>query len=184
MKRLLVVLFVTLIPLLSIAQWKVGLEAGTSFNYLSSSEVHVSDYARIGLKAGAIVSYSTKYRLYLESGLNFSSHKGAILSNFKNQYKTLRSVDSKLHYIQLPLFAGYEIRISDQWSIIPKVGIWVAVGVGGHSMVTGTEPEGTSYQVRVLPFERDSYTLSGEKYDIGRIFSSGLGYKFRSRYSL
>lgn len=178
MKRLLVVFFVTLIPLLSIAQWKVGLEAGAGFNYLSSDDAQVSDYAKIGVKVSAIVSHTTKYRLYLESGLGFASNKGAILSGFKNQYKTLQSVDSKLHYLQLPVSVGYKIQITNNWSIIPKVGMWVAVGVGGHSIVTGTESGGTSYQVRVLPFESDSYTLSGKNYDIGGFSRQDWGTSF------
>lgn len=167
MKRLIILLFVAFLPLLSIAQWKVGLEAGAGFNYLSSDNAVVSGHAKIGVKVGVIASYTTKYRLYIESGLSYAANKGATLSGFKNQYKTLESVESKLQFLQLPVNVGYKIHITDKWTIIPKVGMWVAVGVGGHSIVTGTESGGTSYQVRVLPFGRDSYTLSGEKFEVG-----------------
>lgn len=167
MKRFLFLLLVAFAPQLLLAQWNVGVEVGAGFNYLSADHAEVSDQAKIGVKAGAIVSYTTRYGLYVESGLSYSNQRGSTLTDFDNQYKTLESVNSKLQYLQLPVTLGYKIRVSKKWAIIPKVGMWAAVGVGGHSLVTGIETSGTRYQVGVLPFETDHYTLSGQDYRIG-----------------
>lgn len=167
MKRFILLIIIALAPIFSQAQWNVGVEAGAGFSNLSGSRAESNANSRAGLKIGVIGSYTARYGLYVESGLSYANRKGGILSHFDNQYKTLESVDSKLQYLQLPVNLGYKIRLSKKWAIIPKAGMWVAVGVGGHSIVTGTETSGTRYQVRVLPFNADRYTLSGVNYNIG-----------------
>ena len=65
---------------------------------------------------------------------------------------------AEMNYLQIPLMAGYKFDLGKYFSIKPEVGGYFAVGLSGHSFVTGLDSFNQPYEARVNTFSHsDSY---------------------------
>lgn len=152
-----------MVPVCATAQkWNVGIEAGYLRNTLASKECEAS--ARNGFKFGANVAHSLKNAITLESGLSYQ-RKGASISGENLSNRKIISIKfAEMNYLQIPLMIGYKVNLAGGLSIRPEVGAYYAVGIGGHSFVSGWDAFNQPYEVRVgtfggedTPAHRSSY---------------------------
>ena len=172
MKKLLFLL--ALIPCMAHAQWQFGIEAGATFNYLQSN-FETSNSAQVGAKASALVSYTTEYYLYFESGLSYVGNKGGKVYEFDIQHQALNSIETKIQDLRIPISIGYVVYITDEWAFVPKFGGWFGLGVAGRTHIDATDEKGNHFKESISAFDSYNYTydkvnysLNGfEKFDVG-----------------
>ena len=183
MKKLLLIL--ALLPFMAQAQeWNYGIEAGVGFNYLASN-LETDNSAQIGVKAGASVSYTTDFNLFIESGLSYLNNKGGKIYIYDLQHKALNSIDVKMQDMRLPVNFGYVVQITDEWSFVPKIGAWFAWGVGGRAHIKATDEKGNDYKVSYSAYDSFAYTFDKELYEIGAFkrFDVGVSVGIDFRYT-
>lgn len=130
--------------------WNFGAEAGYVSNTLAVSEYESS--ARSGFRVGADAVLTLPGRVVFESGLAYV-RKGATTCG-KNMFgSAVSSVKfAEMSYLQIPLMAGYRVSLGRGISLRPMAGGYFAVGMGGHSFVTGTDAFGQPFAARVSTF--------------------------------
>lgn len=130
--------------------WNFGAEAGYVSNTLAVSEYESS--ARSGFRVGADAVLTLPGRVVFESGLAYV-RKGATTCG-KNMFgSAVSSVKfAEMSYLQIPLMAGYRVSLGRGISLRPMAGGYFAVGMGGHSFVTGTDAFGQPFTARVSTF--------------------------------
>ena len=171
------------LPLLAQAQWRFGVEAGATFNYLQSN-FETSNSAQVGAKVSALASYTTDYYLYFETGLSYLGNKGGKVYEFDIRHQALNSVSAKIQDLRLPISIGYVVNITDDWVFVPKVGAWFALGVGGRTHINATDESGNKYRESISAFDSYEYTfdkttyyLNGfERFDVG--VSIGIDFRY------
>ena len=159
MRKLLLIMGL-LLPLSLYAQkWNYGVDAGASFNNLVILGGN-ADYVKksqAGFKGGAFASYTSKIGLQYDTGLYYFGNRGGSLSDFANgQYDYMNKISVDYDFIQLPVNIGYKFQITDKFAIIPKVGMWAAVGVSGDTWIL--QKDGSSANVFIDPFKDNQYT--------------------------
>ena len=182
MKKLLL-LFVFL-PIVAHAQWNHGLEAGVTFNYLQSN-FDTRNSAQIGPKASALVSYTTDYNLYFETGLSFVGNKGGKVYEFDISHGAMNDYSVSIQDLRLPISIGYAVNITDEWIFIPKFGGWVALGVKGRSHIDATDSKGQSYRESISAFSDYTYLFDKEEYFLNgfKRFDAGVSLGIDFRYT-
>ena len=181
--RKLLLIFALLPLLLNAQQWNYGIEAGVGFNYFASN-LETSNSPQVGVKAGASVSYTIDFNLFIESGLSYLNNKGGKIYIYDLQHSALNSINAKMQDLRLPLNFGYVVQISDEWSFVPKVGAWVAYGVGGRAHIRATDQKGNNYKVSypaydlfTYIFDKVPYAIDGfERFDVG--VSVGIDFRY------
>ena len=134
--------------------WNFGVDAGYLYNILSTKEYKAS--GKNGFQVGALVDYSFSNNLILESGLYFQ-RKGGEISGDRILGLNVSRIDfPEMDYLRVPIMVGYRIRICSDFSVAAQAGAYWAVGVGGHSFVTGINSFGQPYHARVSTFSEDS----------------------------
>lgn len=130
--------------------WNVGVEAGYVDNTLAVKEYKST--GRNGFKLGGEVEYTLGNRISFESGLAYIRKGGG--TSGKNMWGSeITSVKfEEMNYLQIPLMVGYKFGLGSKFSIKPEVGAYYAVGVGGHTFVSGTDAFGQVYEKRVSTF--------------------------------
>lgn len=172
------------IPIVAQAQWQVGVEAGVTFNYLQSN-FETSNSAQVGPKASILASYTTDYNLYLESGLSYLGNKGGKVYEFDIRHQALNSIDTKIQDLRIPINIGYAVNITDEWTFIPKIGAWFALGVGGRTHIDATDEKGNTYRKSLSAFDAYEYTYDKEQYYINAFerFDIGMSIGIDFRYT-
>jgi hypothetical protein len=167
-KCLLVIIWALIIPFAANAQWNFGVEAGAGFNRLRAPHITSSDGVRAGLMVGAVATYTAKFNLYAEAGLAYVTQKGGTASNFPDyHYDNITFCRNKFDYMQALLNIGYKIKLSDSWSLIPKVGGYIAMGLNGSAVFGGIDQNGNAFGVGDhAPFKDMEYTIFGEDHAI------------------
>lgn len=160
------------------AQWNYSIELGASFNNFVCSDAALSatgSEVQVGFKIAALASYTTRFGLVAETGLGFNSNMGgAIYSISPTEFKHIDNIRTTMQYLQLPINIGYKIKLADKLSLTPKVGLWGAVGVGGHSMVSGVDYNGNAYVNRIDSFTDDTFKV-GNGNDLSTVNMPGNG---------
>ncbi len=182
MKKLLF-LFIFL-PIYAHAQWNVGVEAGATFNYLQSN-FDTSNSAQVGAKAGAWVSYTTDYYLYLETGLSYLGNVGGKVYEFDIRHVALNTIKTKMQQLRLPISMGYVINITDNWAFVPRIGGWMGVGVGGRSHIEAKDERGNTIVKSISAFDSYEYTFDKRDYQLNgfRRFDAGVSIGIDFRYT-
>ena len=130
--------------------WNVGVEAGYVDNTLAVKEYKSTGHN--GFKLGAEVDYTLGNRISFESGVAYVRKGGG--KSGKNMWGSeITSVKFEaMNYLQIPLMVGYKFGLGSKFSVKPEVGAYYAVGVGGHTFVSGTDSFGQPYEKRVSTF--------------------------------
>lgn len=130
--------------------WNFGIEAGYVNNDLSVSEN--SSNSRNGFKLGANAEYMLRNSISFESGLSYI-RKGATVTGHNMMNTAISSIRfAEMDYLQIPVMAGYRFTFSNDFSLKPELGVYLAVGVNGDSFVTGVDPFNKPYEKRVRTF--------------------------------
>lgn len=182
MKKILFLFLFT--PLMANAQWKVGVEAGVTFNYLQSN-FDTRNSPQVGPKASALVSYTADNNLYFESGLSYLGNKGGKVYEFDIIHRALNTVETKIQDLRLPLSIGYVVNITDEWAFVPKFGGWIALGVKGRTHIEATDEKGNTYKEEISAFSKYSYTYDKVDYSLNAFerFDAGVSIGIDFRYT-
>lgn len=125
-KYSLLYVFILLTTLPTIAQIKVGIEAGMNLSHFKHGS---GDYAqkeggmKPGFQVGATIDYEFKKNWTLMSGLSFMQTK----SNMELAQSSVfffPKAEVKLNHLMIPLKIGYNIRLSDNLSLTPSIGVY------------------------------------------------------------
>lgn len=125
-KSLLFYVFILLTTLPTVAQIKVGIEAGMNlshFKYSSEYYAQKKGGMKPGFQIGGTIDYEFKSHWTLTSGLSFMQTK----SNMELAEASLflfPNTEIKLNHLMVPLKIGYNIRLSDNLSLAPSIGVY------------------------------------------------------------
>jgi hypothetical protein len=115
------------------AQVKIGVKGGlngstiSGFDALTNLEETISGYevsSRAGFHAGIMANFSLPSNFFLQPELLFS------LQGDKESFMNETGYNV-LNYIQLPVYAGYKIKISNGLDVIVGIGPYFAYGLSG-----------------------------------------------------
>ena len=118
------------------AQLKLGVEAGVNMShYLCKNGIYAPDQVG-GMKAGFQMGVTADYLLddhwMLMSGLQFLQNRSAMkLADHSVFY--FPNTEIKMNNLVLPLKVGYDIRLSDNFRLIPSIGAYVSYGFSAGS---------------------------------------------------
>lgn len=174
------ILQITMLALPAVAHaqsWNFGVEAGYVHNDLAVEQYKAK--GRNGFKVGADAELTLPNRITFESGLAFIRKGGETSGKDMFGSEVTAVKFAEMNYLQIPLMAGYKVVIGPGLRIKPQVGCYYAVGVGGHSFVSGSDPFGQPYETRVSTFagaDRVSYRPCNRN-DFGLSF--GLNFSYR-----
>lgn len=152
-----------------------GVTAGAGFSNMRL-EKSIDDKDPIAnIQAGLVVDYAIIDNLFLESGITFQ-RKGYQKESESDYNSVLGSVSTSidktvnLFYLQLPVLFNYRFNIGQTVGLIPQVGPYFAVGVGGKTKIeteVENEPvngyETVTYDVK----KEDSFTDQTSRFDLG-----------------
>lgn len=130
MKKLIVLLSAVILSttMLSAQLVNFRIEAGPSFNFgkVKSGDEAFSNKNKTGYHVGAYVDVPVVSGFYLGSGLTFTM-KGAKYEDNN------ASSDITLHYLQIPINAGYKFEVSRTIGVALQTGPYFSVALGGTS---------------------------------------------------
>lgn len=131
----LILLMLLILPLS--AQVKIGVEAGMNLsNYLSSASSKYGPEQIGGMKAGfqfgATVDYELGKHWMLLSGLSWMQYRSTMKMT-DHMVSYFPKTEIKMNSLVLPLKVGYNIRLSDNFSLIPSVGLYASYGFSAGS---------------------------------------------------
>lgn len=126
----------------SAQHWNFGIEAG----YLNSRMAveKLSAEPNHGFMAGVTAGYTFPQNWVLESGLNYQRKGGTLSGDMALNGLRLLDID-KMDYLHLPVTAGYRIRLADDWTLTPKVGGYLAVGLQAKGKVAASDQFGQPF---------------------------------------
>ncbi len=194
-------LFVTTLS----AQVRVGVDAGANaskFVGKGSSPAVKGDW-KLGYQIGVNASYEFQNHWMLLSGLSFIQRSGdlqlGVYDATGNVGMIHPKVATKINYLQVPLKVGYNIHISNRFSLIPNAGLYAAYGwgAGACDLKTGSGSVSTTWkplqgkpEYGLEPFRRwDWGGTAGVKAVVNQHYTIDLNYslgilKAQTDYSL
>ncbi len=158
MKRFIFSMMVLLLALTSHAQYSsesvsfsesslyYGIRLGIDFADFSGSGSNVYS-PRTGMTLGGIVGmrFSEETPICIESGLYYTQ-RGGIRNVGTNKSKTTER--TSLSYLEIPVLIKYGFMINDELAILPLVGPYFSLGVGGKIMNRDENMSESSYSDR------------------------------------
>lgn len=163
MKKVYLVFLLSVIYLNLSAQFKLGMEAG-----LNIADLKAADYSRNGAVVGITGEYAFQGKWLLQSGFLFSMKGANAVKNYSNLQKDSEKLDIALYYLELPIMVGYHIPLANEISLVPKVGGYLAVGVGGQ--VSQTTDVGPGFLINEWNPFKDSTNGAFDRKDAGLRF--------------
>lgn len=127
-KHFVLLLLICMISVSAKAQLQLGAEVGTN---LSSVGV-ANDHLRSGLSGGIIAEYTFPKQVVLQTGLYYVTKGVNNLSNTLNSAPSMRRLDVRLGYLELPVMVGYRIPLASHISLVPLAGLYFGYGVNGN----------------------------------------------------
>ncbi|MDR3128919.1 MAG: PorT family protein, partial [Tannerellaceae bacterium] len=122
------------------AQFRIGAEAG----YLNSNYyiIGFNRQPQQGFLLGAIASYTIRDIAWLESGITlqqkgfrFDPPQDDIIPN------SINDVRMKAYYLNIPLLMGLKLNVTNELSILPKVGAFFSYGLHAKAAFAGLTHE-------------------------------------------
>jgi hypothetical protein len=104
-----------------------GLRLGAAFSTVSSDDKYLDGGSlKTGLNIGAVVGFQLGYQmpLFFETGLSYIEKGG------EGRYEGAKFTYG-LDYLELPLVIKYAIDVAPDCNILPFVGGYMALGIGG-----------------------------------------------------
>lgn len=131
-----------LLTLPALAQLKVGVEAGMNlshFKYSSENYAQRVGGMKAGFQVGATADYEFKKHWMLMSGIAFSQTQSSMKLAYSMSFY-FPDTDIKINHLTVPLKVGYNLRINENFSLIPSVGIY-----GSYDFSAGKSSLDTQY---------------------------------------
>lgn len=159
-----------------------GVKAGLNLSNASIENSEADPKVKAGYQVGVFVDYYFTNAILLQSGLTFTT-KG---SDIKNLYAghvvggTGKDGDKFTYnqlYMQLPLYGGYRIGLSDDIGLLFKAGPYFAYGVGGKTkwkLAKSVFGDGTT--------SRKWDTFGDDEYDGLKKFDIGIGFGVNAEF--
>ncbi len=114
--------------------WKYGIEVGYTSNKFRTDLL--DQRARNGFKIGGIVNYTFKNDVVVEAGIAFDSRNGTLDKKSRDGITILEWMSevevTETSYLNIPLSAGYKMKIGEKLTVTPQVGWFVNIGVDAH----------------------------------------------------
>lgn len=147
-----------------------GIRLGVDFANISGDDTDDLS-SRTGINLGGVVGLriSDRTPLYLESGLYYTE-RGAKYD------KGGTTAKSALAYLEIPVLIKYGIQATEEISILPYVGPYFSMGIGGKTKVTSP---GSSYSKG--SFSSDAWGGGFSRPDMG--FKIGCGAEYNMVYA-
>jgi hypothetical protein len=158
------------------AQVKVGVKAG--MNVASMGDVPLRETScgldnQTGFHAGVMLEWLSKSRWGIETGLYYSMKGGGEKELDRNeQYE----VKATAHYLQMPVQALYQFNLSEDWSLYPAAGLYVAYGLSGKLEGSGKDVEEHGQEFD-LTYSGDFFGENMKRLDVGLLLGARLQYK-------
>lgn len=118
------------------AQVKVGVEGGMNLShYLSGSSKYGAEQIggmKAGFQLGATVDYEIGKNWMLMSGLSWMQTRSTMKMT-DHMVSYFPKTEIKMNNILLPLKMGYNVRLSDKFSLIPSIGVYASYGFSAGS---------------------------------------------------
>ena len=82
-----------------------------------------------------------------------------------------------MNYLTVPLVAGYNVQLG-KFSILPQIGVYAGIGVGGKGHVEGNDGWGKHYRERMNLFNAPQVTpyCHFNRYDYGATVAVNIDY--------
>lgn len=139
-----------------------GVKAGVNLaNFSGDVE---NNKAKIGYNVGVTVDYAITPEFYLLSGLEFTT-KGVKWKAGDDEQK------ANPMYLQVPVHAGYKIKITEGTRLMLHAGPYVAYGIGGKNSIKENGKEIAKYN-----FFGDKESGRAKRFDFG--LGLGVGVEF------
>lgn len=177
---LLATLLLMLMPLnMKAQQLKLGVHAGVNTSGFCGGDAYkVYDRSnKIGFEVGGDVDYTLRNGLLFHSGLSLLQTGGSfsVMSSYVGTNGQLQTefpeVNAKLISFEIPLQIGYEISLSDGFSITPKAGVYGRFAIASPKGDVRAASEKTSTKWDCLEdYNNGSYHLDAlNRWDAGVI---------------
>lgn len=168
--------------------WALQVKAGSSLSSVYvGSDINTSSDMKWGYQFGIYADYVLPSNLYFQTGLIFES-KGAkydydLSDNGLIEYHMYEVSDTRVVstqnvsintiYFQIPVYAGYKVDLTDNFSIGIAAGPYMAYGVGGKSTLKEKDTSGEITEIKTDVFGKDKW----KRFDAG--FSALLGAQYK-----
>lgn len=152
---------------------KFGIRAGLNIANITekaNNGVSIDSKSKAGLHAGVAVEHGLGYDWFVESGLYYSG-KGATFEMSKLSQGEVPDFKFNLHYLQLPLMAGYRFEASPRWAATFAAGGYAAYGFSGNMKAMGMKFDLFD---KGIPMEYDDgYSMISKlkRFDVGLRFA-------------
>lgn len=136
MSKIISVVFLCLLSFNIQAQLNWGVQVGTTISDLT---VGRGTDIRSGALVGMTGSYCFKNKLVLQSAVQFIT-KGVNGVEYIDQSRKMQTglyMNFNLFYLELPVMVGYKMPLMEHINLVPAVGVFAALGVGGTGSVRG-----------------------------------------------
>ena len=181
--KLLLIALIAMIVSAAQAQVKFGIEAGINASKFVGDNDNWSKPSekgdmKIGFQIGATADYEFKNRMMIMSGLYFTRKVGDLKlgDNYYNStdkpstYMKYPKVETKINYLQIPIKIGYNFNISENFSLIPSIGVYAAYGFSAGKCdldIKGEDSKITSTQWKPLDGYNNNEIQAFRKFDWG-----------------
>ena len=177
MKKLFLSSLCFMVSLTTVAQtWNFGFGGGYLHNHFSMK--HYKSTGNSGFKVEAVADYKLSSGFVFSSGLGFSQ-KGGTIEGYKiGGANDVRKVEAfPMNYLTVPLVAGYNVQLG-KFSILPQIGVYAGIGVGGKGHVEGNDGWGKHYRERMNLFNAPQVTpyCQFNRYDYGATVAVNIDY--------
>lgn len=119
------------------AQFKFGGELGYVNSHYIVKDIKANSLN--GYKIGVIASHIFSNNICLESGISFQ-YKGVSFNpgnqtSFTPIYRDVFNMQYKEYSLEIPLQIGYRIQLSEHFSLLPKIGVFISYNIGGKGLL-------------------------------------------------
>lgn len=177
MKKLFLSSLCFIASLTTVAQtWNFGFGGGYLHNHFSMK--HYKSTGNSGFKVEAVADYKLSSGFVFSSGLGFSQKGGTIEGHKIGGANDVRKVEAfPMNYLTVPLVAGYNVQLG-KFSILPQIGVYAGIGVGGKGHVEGNDGWGKHYRERMNLFNTPEVTpyCQFNRYDYGATVAVNIDY--------
>lgn len=119
----------------SAQHWDFSLQAGYLNNHITTQKLTSGPFE--GFTAGATADVTFPCRLTCETGLHYRWMRGTLKGPMP--YNGLHFRLDRMDYLQLPLAVGYRFCPMPHFTLTPKIGGYVALGLKADGWIEGTD---------------------------------------------
>lgn len=164
------------------ADW--GVTAGAGMASIANDECD----AVVSYNVGAKVNFDLSENLFVE-GSGLLQHQGFSYRWHENilglSFTSNKTFDFDLYYLNLPVNLGWNFKISDNFSIAPKLGLTLGFGLSGDESDYDCDPFSEREEisrVEVFGYTSGSALKNFNRFDVG--FNLGANFNIASHFQV